>query len=200
MMSEESGYEIVQAVERIAEIIRDERARTSKVAGADGTRLAGHIAAALRAVGARLPDANANRLRWPLTEQPIPKEDPTGYRAAASLVSLLAECLRRGPGEDRLLELAAEVWPKHEGKADAEREIAKLEADRADAEAERVLVAHKARLAEAAKKARMAPPPATTPAPAPVPPARGIRLGEGDGEFAFGDGDAGYGTAMQGVE
>jgi hypothetical protein len=186
---EANGYEVVEAVMRIAAIIREERARV----GSDGTAFAGHLAGALRAAGGRLPIDSPYILRWPVNETPKPAADPTGYHAALALVNAVSTCLRRGDGPDQTLDDFAAVAPACASQAEAQAKMLARGKERADREADRVRQEHDKRLA--AKPIPRAAPPAPKvlqrhPAANELP----------EGESAYGDGEEGYMRGMQGVQ
>lgn len=145
---ESEAFDAVDAVLKVAAIVRRERARVTGAPGTDSTPFAGHLAAALLAAGGRLPDKNPHTLRHPFDDPGCrAAADPSGIVSALELIATIATCLQRGPGADHELELAAQHWPAAKTKAEAEEAVAKVERVRVDAEAAKVRAAHEARLA-----------------------------------------------------
>ena len=152
--AELTGRGIVKAVEALAMCVK----RARELPG-DGTRVAGYIARELLERGGHIEDGNPNRLRWALTETPMPAEDPSGLHGAVALCHIVSACLRRtGGAPDAVLADAARHWPEHETKAAAEKAVRVEGEARSGVTAREVAAAHTARLAAPARPAlRMVP-------------------------------------------
>src|SRR5579885_3247631 len=85
---------IAKLITRARELLAADRAEGPRAA----TRIAGYLARALPADGARLRDGKPHRRWWHLEAQPIAMTAPGALGAAASLVSLVLSALKKGPG------------------------------------------------------------------------------------------------------
>lgn len=120
----------------------------------DATSFAGHLAAALLALGGRLPDGNPNRLRFPIAEQPYATRDPRGIGGTRLLLGTVVDCLAKGDMSstpDAILMAVAEIWPAHRNKPSAERARRENEAKVAEIDGQAAVRAHEARLAAVKK-------------------------------------------------
>lgn len=151
---------VLEALTALRTLIHEDR----QLGPRDETMFCGFLAAAIKREGGRLNNG-PHALRHAVEPQPGDPQDPGAHIAAHRLLFELLACLRRGPGEDALLDRTIAIWPQCRSYDEAQNKMQALDDLIAQASRHAERAAHEARLSVQKVEAAVPSAPQLGPAP-----------------------------------